>query len=246
MTSETWSRAESTRTDDEGRYHLVGLLPGEHDLVLRGAREELAELAHDFAEGEEFAWSPVLGPRESQAVRVLDESSRPVVGAIVMFTERTDLIFQGDFMRHRTDTEGLVVVPELPPERAWYVTVHVPMEGGDSFLARPNLRLGPLSLSSEELVLRLTPETALTCTISGRLVDARGRPWRGEGLYHYVAHLDAASPLGSPEDGRFQLTALPAGRHELRRSPEGEVLAAWDLKAHETLDVGDVLVPPSD
>lgn len=217
------------RTDGEGRF-TIRSPPGRHDLAIWTPQH-----AFRLVRGIEVAGVETL---ELGAVfleaglvfegRVVDDASRPIVGAhISAIAQRTPdalgrnpMVDNGDAIRLITDREGLFSVPGLPP----YVRLDVTAAAA-GFLARTLRGLTP---GADPVEIRLGPGAVLT----GRLTRG-GEPVAGSFELFGSANRGFRDPLtrdpgyvmSGPiaSDGRFEVAHLAADRYRLlARSLDGE------------------------
>jgi hypothetical protein len=133
------------------------------------------------------------------------------------------------------------------------VAVH-PRQSRWLLLVHPDKRLGAAvevtGDAKEPLEVRLQP----TATITGRLLDADGRPWKGQPLRTYFDRRGWKSlrqhwpdVVQTDDEGRFRIEGvLPGMRYQVNlagkppRLTIGSVATGLDLKAAEVRALGDV------
>lgn len=237
----SWSHA-GAQTDADGRYRIDCITPGTLRL---GANKDELEVRGEVpvAAGETAVWDPVLVPTAIRG-RVVDERGAPLAGVDVGAMPPRG---KGNMASETTDAEGRFVCAGLAMV-PYVVTFHAP---GDRARVRPAATRYGVQPGSDELLVRLPDAAIPKSTITGRLLDAEGRPptkgdVRGsaEGL-RYVPSVDVDAATG-----QFRIGPLPAGTWRLqgsigegrenRRSAWSEPLA---LAIGETRDVGVIQMP---
>jgi len=242
-----------TRTAPDGSYRLDALLPGEYDLRVRGAREELAFGEHDLAPGERAVWDPVVDAPATLVVRLVDADGAPVSGWGVAVDERVPTLRR---MRAvRTAADGRASVGDLPVEEDLFVAAFPPADDADWVQLPAALRSGvrvPRGKVAREFELRLADVELPTAGVRGRVVDGSGAGARRATLLLRRAGLADGGPewrRSADADGAFAFGALAPGELVLRAEtaalPGGVEVARFALAPGRTLDLGELVLPMS-
>lgn len=258
-----WISDRRAPSAEDGSYALAGLLPGDYDLRLRGARGELVRDERVLAAGESVAWDPVLEAYAALRVRLLGPDGAPLAGWGVAAGER-DRRRLPDHLEGTTDAGGLRLLPDLEP-RPLVVRVYAPRPEGGLQPLPVAWRAGvlPSEDPGDVLELRLAPEELPTAGLHGRCTDARGAALAGEdvrlslrraGLAKELAGDARALDVEVGADGSFACGTLAPGEYELLLggswTAEGltaeigaEPLRRVRLESGEDLDLGALVVP---
>jgi protocatechuate 3,4-dioxygenase beta subunit len=234
----------------DGSYRLAGLLPGDYDLRVRGASEELAREERVLGLGEVVAWDPVIDAPGALDVHLAGPIGAPLAGWRV---EASDRAVPGrtyaDSARLRTDAEGRVRVPDLPAERDVTLAFFAPRGEGNAPLAaatRPGAR-PRREAEVEEVRVRLAPDEMPTASLVGRFRGSDGQPAERARIELRNPGSDEEWVAYTEPDGRFAFRPLAPGPVRLRavtpELPAGHTLGTWTLATGEALDVGDLVAP---
>ena len=240
-----WFTDPRTVSDADGAFELTGLLPGEHDLRVRGARDELAREERELAAGESVAWDPVIVRHGKLRVRLFGPDGRPLVGWGIVASDRPRGAEQ-DARRQRSDAEGRCSLADVAPGPL-HVRLWAPgPDGAIDERALPAVLRSDVLCGEEELELRLAPEELPTAGLAGRCVGPGGAALAGARLVLVRTgwRSDASARCG--EDGSFAFVGLSAGPYELfHEELDGRRvrLAGATLGIDEQADLGALAVP---
>ena len=220
---------ETTRTDENGKYRLEGVLAGPRMLwACDETNGRVASALLSLADGGAERWDGVVLEHDPFRFRLVDEAQRPLEGWTIHLRRPVD---GGWWIRRReTDAEGRAVVVDGPDLEA-FLDVFDPRGVGASYAQR-RVRPGP----QEELVV---VPTHITSSIEGTLLDASGAPeLRGEFVFYSVL-TTLSFPIARDEHGAFAQRLAP-GRYALALKLEknAALLAQVTLQEGEQLALG--------
>lgn len=231
-----------TTSGPDGAYSLIGMLPGEFGIELRGpGNKELLEEERFFAPGSEQTWDPIVEAGESLNLKLLDRIGSPlegwglsIAGPGFFFSERVPA---------RTNSMGEISVPFLEPDGLYDVGLFAPRSTGGLQEVLTAFRSG-LAPGSAQHVLQLSATELPTAVISGSWLDTAGEPLgRTSLLLVRAGHTDEWA-LTTNADGRFAFDGLSAGDYQLRAGaspyPRGTVIASFSVAAEERLNLGQI------
>jgi len=225
---------EATRTDEQGRYRLEGVMAGSRTLWARdetGGRVVSTTLS--LADGVAERWDGVLLAHDGFRLRLVDEAQRPLEGWTVHIRRQET----GNWWirRRESDAEGRVEIADCPDAEA-FLDVFDPSGAGASYAQR-RVRPGP----QEELVV---VPTRATSSVEGTVLDASGAPeLRGE-LVFYSVLTTLSFPIERDARGAFTQRLAP-GRYvlALKLEHDSAVLAQIALQEGERLALGERNTP---
>ncbi len=245
-------------TGADGGFRLVGLLPGEHELLVRGGGRTLASGRLELARGEARAWDAVVEAQSELAVRVLGPDGAALAGWGLGWKtgdSGRDFQIERDIrMPVALDAEGRYRIASMDL-RPHTISVFPPPDAREAFSGlacaeRPGVVPGP-----EELVVRLAPGEIPSASLTGTWVDARGAPLAHADLW-LACRGDRAARAGNSyvagartdAQGRFRFELLPAGELALladapERYARGTLLAAAVLGPGEARELGPLALP---
>jgi len=243
------------RTDPQGKLRMQ-LEPGALRIVAWGEHSTSRRIKQELASGQTLALRLELMPARAFGGFVIDaETSKPIQEAVVRIWthNETDLV--------RTGLDGTFEHPRFPAAgRAQQVHVKAPgygatirylrIEEDGRWKALAALEGQPTVGGEEDpwIEIALVPERRL----SGRVLDARGRPVPGAniaavGFFRVlpaVASRDEAGVL-TDENGRFELRGLRSDISHIltvAAAAHAEFTLPLPLDEQTELDVGDILL----
>ncbi|QDU85934.1 RNA polymerase sigma factor SigX [Planctomycetes bacterium Pla163] len=232
-------------SDDEGRFELTGLLPGDYDFTAHMADFFLAREDRELDDGEHFEWNPVVANGGSLAVRLVDENGAPVEGWHVVALEPDAEIRPWYRSTARTDADGRATIHGLADGVALDLALHAPtLSGRASGLAQCR-RTGVVP-SDQVLEVVLTAAERATASVTGT--------WPSEPVDPSLILLklertdwNASAFVAVAADGSFTFAPLGAGEYRLVTAgggfPADVELARIELGVGEALDLGLVRPP---
>lgn len=259
-----WIADRHATSAADGRYSLVGLLPGEYDLrvllAAPNARESIEpegrELVRDeveLAPGEARTWSPILPRLERLELVVLDPGGDPLAGWGLGWSARPGELDPENLQPRATDAEGHAELPVVGPG-PFEVSVHAPDGAGGVRFLPAAIRSG-VRARRGPVVIRLHPGEVGKGCLTARIVDTGGEPLRS-GITLERTDWRLAGGSGSRagtgggsggEDGLFRFGPLAQSSYRLLAQPAGVsepvVLGEWTLSAGQELDLGTLVVP---
>ena len=190
-------------------------------------------------------------PASLATARVAGPDGKPLAGAVVRVdTDWSRLALDPhpgaafttaiDEFRGTSDAEGVVALPKLARGATWRIVAEHPQ-------LAPSSTLAPLTSATADVKLRLMRGG----TITARVVDESGIPWRG-----IVARLSSATerdadlvPASAPStaEGLLEIGRVPAGRYELElRGPGARpaLLRGVVVREGAITDAGDAVLRP--
>jgi hypothetical protein len=230
VSSEEYLRDESL-PDDQVRRLL--LPPG------------MSLYAHAVARIDAKAGGPVkcelrVDPGQTLAARIVDPDGKPVQGARVRGLTGLD-----DWSDRPLPGAEVTFRALHPKKPRWVLVLHEGRQIGASLQVKAG--------EKEPLAIRLEP----TGTVSGRLLDPRGRPLKGQEMWveyrqrgGHVLRIHWPALARCDDEGRFRVQGLFPGlvyRIHLRHAPRltiDSTLHALTLKSGEKKNVGDVKARP--
>ncbi|MEZ5967139.1 MAG: sigma-70 family RNA polymerase sigma factor [Planctomycetota bacterium] len=236
------------RSDEEGRFELHGVTPGE--LLLFARKRTRAKRVADlgtcratlFAEpGTTVRWDPVLQPGRRIHVRVVDTDGQPISCRVEATAEAPAPGAELLLARPDAADPGLMVVTECA-DVAYTIAAAEMRPGRPPMVWRTGVRPdGP------ELELRLPPTPPLgSAVVRGHGVDSGGRVPAGKSL---VAVLWCEGSMRSQAcSGPFEFEAVDAGHYVVWLQVDDEVLAAttlFDVRQGQTVELGAVETAPA-
>lgn len=237
-------------TAADGSFRLAGLLPGEHEVLVRGGARALASTRVELARGERRAWDVVVDVQAALAVRVLGPDGSALAGwglAWKTGVRARDSQLERDIrMPVALDGEGRFRIESMDL-RAHTLRVFTPPDAWGSFsrlacAERTGVLPGP-----GEFILQLGSRELPTASLTGTWIDERGLPLAGASVWLECADSFVAG-AGTDEQGRFRFEHLPAGEFELlanapERYARGTLLARAALAPGAAQDAGVLALP---
>jgi RNA polymerase sigma-70 factor (ECF subfamily) len=228
--------SHACRTDASGSFVLAGLAACKHRLSAQYNSAILAEATVELHRRQEFRWNPTLGRGWTLALLLLDPEGRPMPDHAIELRPagaRSDQIAAA-----RTGSDGRYRFEHLPEGEC---TLRVLTEAWSLCIAERQVVPG-----GGEVVLRVDAARMPSARLSGRVVDARGKPVfdcevsfsPGDGGYVEKLRVD--------RDGRVATGLVPAGSYNLSvRSDHvhGDAWGNFQLAAHQERDIGDLVLP---
>jgi RNA polymerase sigma-70 factor (ECF subfamily) len=230
------SNARGVFTDANGAYELVGLLPGEHDVLLHSSTgQEWERFDLELARGEARGWSPVVASAHEQRLRLTAHDGAPLGDFDARVVGGTPSTLAGRSSGTSTsDADGLLVLFGLEPGATFDVELH-----SDRRSLKGLVRRG-LVATEGEIAIALEPHEYSRAVLTGSV----GLPMH---LELVAVESGATRRTQTSRDGAFEFTEVAAGEHRLvtagRGFPEGEELARITLLADEHRDLGGVALP---
>lgn len=220
---------------DDGTYSLGGLMAGKQWLSAQRANGAgvTVDASFELQIRQQLVWNPVLGKGAPIVLRVVGPDGAPL-------THRSLSIAVGGSIKHYggTDAEGRHRFEHLSP-----VEHQLKVYGADYgvVLAERNVVPGP-----EELLIRLDAAQVPSARLSGRIVDAKGRP-----VVDAQVSMDANSGFSQRQrvdrEGRFRTELLPPGQYGIhahaRSRGLGQAFGGATLSAKQEHDLGDLVLP---
>jgi protocatechuate 3,4-dioxygenase beta subunit len=225
-TIEVWSAGGtlSVLTDADGHYRHSGLVPGRYQVAVTrsGAMPTYVERAVSIVD-RDVTLDIQLDQRSKVAFEVVDDLGRPLAGIAVHVTQKRAAMQASPLCT--TDARGTCSVSDLWPGVLTYETDSEPKRTATAPRATP---------------IRLV--VSARGGIRGRLIRSDGRPVgdryvvasRRGGSGHVSAHSD--------NEGRFQISLLPAGVYDVEVYLRNAISAATPREASTavTLEPGQV------
>lgn len=234
----------ATMANDDGRYEFAGLPAGTYNVAAARPGFSMAPdiLARFFgmpgvtatvdADDERDHVDIELQPWGAISGRILDEAGEPVQGAYVgLMTVRYErgrrrLVTAGTPQRY-TDDRGQFRIYSVPPgqyvlaasvndtlafDLAGYGPTYYPGTG-----AAGEARFTAIGAGAEVTGLEFGLVAAATATISGRLVDAAGKPTTG-GRFNLIPRSSLSSRIDARigNDGTFTFRNVPPGQYVIQ------------------------------
>ena len=233
-----------TGTDENGRFVLRDLGPGEFEVVVEGKKGSAKATLHG-APGETLEWNPVLSNGGTIRGRLVDERGEPVPGCEIHIEDegpfRSD--YCGQVWAGRTDNEGRFRVTG-PRDHAHRVDAYT--MGDASFPLASATGVVP---DQGEIFLQISPSSRPTVWIAGTVVDENGAALANASLRAKTPEHRHRSRLALTDaEGHFELGPLPAGPWTLELLGPGKTLAKpqtlgpRELGSGETWDCGVVIL----
>jgi protocatechuate 3,4-dioxygenase beta subunit len=260
-----WTGSPAATTDLEGRYELVGLLPGEYRVEVRAdgfAEATSTDTVTISEQGNEGEINMALSGAGRLVGIVLDAKGDPVAGAKVFARGQSpDEENPGGNMRGGgrmmqrireqlnprvtvTDDQGRFELPGLAPRLAWLAAVTA-----DGFVETESERVRIAEGDTREVEIVLLPGGVL----EGRVVDEGGRWVSGARVRHGLLDPEMArrrnitsweiqgvmepDVVNTASDGTFRLTDLKAGLQVIQVEADGYVTL---IKRDVRLQAGEV------
>lgn len=244
-----WLSDRTAVAAEDGSFRMSGLLPGDYDLRVHGAWEELAREERMVEAGASLAWNPVVETPAALDVRLLGPQGEPLQGWAVVGGERPGQ--RGDPRSGlRTGADGRVRVLDLKAGKELALTVFAPAPDGKlgdlPVAVREGVR-APASADAPELEVRLTPGELPSASLGGRLLGADGAPLAGARLQLQRPGWGGGTLLVPSPDGAFLFERLAAGELRLEVRAPGLVyplaLGDFTLGPAEARDAGTLVLP---
>jgi protocatechuate 3,4-dioxygenase beta subunit len=233
--------AASVVTDENGRFELADVAPGDWTLRAGGGDHGLARELVSLAPGEERSWNPLLDRGDEVSGRILLENGDPLPELEVELWSLGSTRVWSDVTR--TGADGSFAFPNVA---AGPLELHVYTTGKhDTPHALPTLVVTPVFGRSDLGDLRLRPRELVSGALSVRVLDAGGAPLpEGEVRVWQMSTGRGCFAGQADEEGRFELLGLPLGPY---RVEVGGALGWRDLgtvwldkaSAEGTLDLGE-------
>jgi carboxypeptidase family protein len=230
------------QTDDDGRYRIVDLAPGELSARATSASGIVARKNFDAAPGDVVEWSPMLALDPSISGVVVDERGTPAVGWSVRASRVGESYARGltpDVAMAFTDDAGRFVLRHCrdvlhrlqvdPPAAEWGV---------------PTTVVDSVQPGSREIVVVVPRANSPAASIVGRVVDPNGRP-----LPNAEAHVSRTAPSAThfvrhaEEDGCFDSGPIQVGTYVVVVSAPDYPpvrIPPREIADGETCDLGEI------
>jgi hypothetical protein len=230
------ARGSEVTSDATGGYS-IRVEPRKGDVLglrFSAAGYQDAELALEAGEGDERLWldvrlEPAAGAVVSGTLR--NERGAPVPGETVHLVSSAT----GDRYASVSEANGRFLIPGVEPEMAYYLYVR-PHEAYADYQTS-------VEVDSEGASVDISLRELSTTRLTGRLVDAEGRPIR-DLAFSVVSGQALGKEIRtrSDADGSFSLEGVPTGHLSLlTRSPDhlaiGDILLAPGADAYVTVRV---------
>ena len=239
------SKGLYARTDDEGRYELEGLTPGEYSGFVEPGEHRATHLMQPFRDPRSPRRPIVLGPGERReevdialpraraiTVRVVDEWGGPLSGLSIKVMQAASGRIGAVSMPRRTDDQGRLRVFGLSPGS--YVVCAETLGSGSS-TQRPSavrkrfLRTcypSAIAEAAAEAVrlegadiegLEIRMRRGRAFTISGTVVDTTGAPAARAmvSLNWFERNTSSATSIRVGPDGRFTVSGVTPGEYAI-------------------------------
>lgn len=237
---EVWANASDgfaavmTRTRPDGSFELHQLPLAEFEVEVESDFEGRAQTTLVGLEGVVLRWDPVLSRELVLRGRVVAPGKELFGWSVIAEPMQTGLEWVD---RVDTDDQGRFEIANCPdvPLR---VRLRAPLLGWLDAAIAENIRA-----DAGELTLEPDPALEPSVRLSGRVVDAIGRPIGGAAIVPCNPKV-ASRPLRvADEAGRFDIGPLPAGDWTLRVIAPGlcSVSKTQPSRAGESWDFGDVV-----
>ncbi|MEM7310084.1 MAG: sigma-70 family RNA polymerase sigma factor [Planctomycetota bacterium] len=240
-----WMSDRRVRSGPDGAYRLAGLLPGDYDLRVLGARDTLARVERLIDAGAAVRWDAVVDPLATLRVRLLGPADEPVSGWSIGASAAPGMMPSSGFLTRYTDDEGRLQLPDLPPDDALELSFFPP---GGLFRFPAALRSG-VRPGRDELIVRLTSDELPGGSLAGRWVREDGRPHAGATIGLRREGWERTARVRTDAEGAFAFEPLSAGSYVVTAEGSGHVrgtpLGTWTLAPNQALDVGSIWLPDS-
>ena len=234
---------QSTVSHADGSFRLLGLLAGDHDLVISShGRELLKHERFGVGHNSEHEWNPVIASTTSLSIRLLDPQGQPLPNWAV---SPSQLARFGEKQLARTNQNGELKLAALTPYQPVNLILFAPLPGGSLHELAATTRHG-IYPQSRVYEIRLNPDEMPTASTRGLWIQSNGEPVAGAGIQ--LTTLDGLWATKSVTDarGEFQFTNLAAGDYALRTgfsaSPPGRLLTSFNLAPAESKDLGSLAI----
>ncbi len=221
---------------DDGSFAMRGLLADKHWLSAQRAhgRGSRVDTSVELQPQQRFVWNPVLGEGAPIALRVIGPDDAPI-------SHRALSIAVGGSIKDygHTDDDGRHRFEHLPP-----VEHELTVYGADYGVVLAKQVVIP---GAETVVIRIDASRMPSARISGRVVDATGKPVPDARV---TLHSNGGSGFISPQrldrEARFQSDLLPPGTYWLGGAAYAQGLGntgvGVTLVAKQEHDVGDLVL----
>jgi len=227
-----------TRTDDDGHFAVEHLMAVPLEATVDAGEFGTAKLAFTLADGETREWSPELSRGLEIRGRVVDENGAafPRWKVEARFEKRES----GEKLPAAvaTASDGRFTIPRCF-DKAYEVRVFEPTEDRRN-ITFSSIVLHGVKAGGEEIEIRVPANRRASAFVSGRVVDADGRPLPRVSLSLFDGGSNDIGFNAGGEAG-FRLGPFPPGDYHLRLWLEGlpELeLGTRTLTAGQTLDLG--------
>jgi hypothetical protein len=235
-----------TTTDEEGRFRLEDLAPGEFEVSAEGEAGSASATLRGAA-GETVVWEPVLARGGAIRGVLLDEREAGVAGYFILVEDESPLA-EGACSSPggvKTDAGGRFVIDGLG-DHAHRIEAH-PL-GPVLFPVAVATGVFP---EREDVRLQITPASRPSVWIAGTVVDASGTAVANAQVIPASRSHERSPRVTTDAQGNFELGPYPPGTWELVVEPpsaRAEVgrarLGPRELGAGETWDCGTILLAP--
>jgi RNA polymerase sigma-70 factor (ECF subfamily) len=238
-----WRPQLSTKTSDDGRYHLGFVPSGVVKLVAesRNPKAVLRAAAEVTGRsGDALTWDAVLREYGKIVGRVVDESGRPLEGWTVETGTRAHLEFYP--RSTKSDAQGRFEILDCA-DVPFLVAAYPPGKAGQYHALAGALEDG-VSPGKGEILLTVTSASKPSAYLSGRIVDDQGKLVEGaQVVAHNEGTNQGAGATTAKEDGGFRIGPLPSGRYTLHVDPKDLpplILDGIEIAPDEQRDLGTI------
>lgn len=197
----------ATRTDRDGRYELIGLLPGDIRLVAKGESGSRVEGTVSGAAGAFIEWNPILPVKPTLRGQVIDQFGAPIPRLTIIV--RVDARFPPPWASSgNTDEIGRFAIPECPDSVKLYVEV---AKNGAELVHKDGI-----DPRAEPVLIQIVMGSV---SIRGIVLGADGQPlkdvgiskddWINAGRKGVVGSSRVYRP--EPQTGAFSIQDIPHG-----------------------------------
>jgi hypothetical protein len=231
---------QSSRTDEQGRYRMPGLPPGEYTLVVTFEQGVWNLDKHDLASGPSLqSWRCSV---EAGVARTVDlqllETARCRIGLALPDPPQSKWIL--DVSIGRAGNGADLVERNLRGNESAEVEQIDPFQAGISVFSSvpgwPTFSLPPLSIGRGEQEITIS-------IVTGRIEGKLAPPFADDETVEYRWHgptMDVQSTAKTDASGRFAFECVPVGEGSLRRSGRPSLNRQAIVKDLETLQIDDL------
>ncbi|MFY9343296.1 MAG: carboxypeptidase-like regulatory domain-containing protein, partial [Planctomycetota bacterium] len=219
----------------DGSFALRGLIPGKQWLSAQraGGKGMRVDTNVELRAGQRADWNPVLGEGAPIAVHVVDPDGEPVARRHLSVAVGGEISAYG-----HTDEAGRYRFVHMPP-----VEHQLRVYGAEYGVVLAERAVVP---GAAEIEIRLDAAQVPSARLSGRIVDAAGRPV-ADAEVTLNANSGFVQSQHPDRDGRFRTELLPPGRYGIsaraRSQGLGHAFRGVTLVAKAEHDLGDLVLP---